>query len=61
VVLIKIAYFYVHHHFRNDMFFASLKSLRKLMESSICAAITFLLLKQLAQILYINEMNHKSD
>ena len=52
VVLIKIAYFYVHHHFRNDMFFASLKSLRKLMESSICAAITFLLLKQLAQILY---------
>ena len=51
VILIKIAYFYVHHHFRNDMFFASLKSLRKLMESTICAGVTFLLLKQLAQIL----------
>ncbi|MGI5832796.1 MAG: polysaccharide biosynthesis protein [Thermoguttaceae bacterium] len=52
VILIKIVYFYVHHHFRNDMFFASIKSLRKIMESSVCALITFLLLKQLSSILY---------
>ena len=53
VILIKIAYFYAHHHFRNDMFFASLRSLRKLLESTICASVTFLLLKQLAQILLV--------
>ena len=50
-ILTKIAYFYVHHHFRNDMFFASLKSLRKILESTACATITFFLLRQLSIIL----------
>ena len=52
-IIIKIVYFYVHHHFRNDMFFASLKSLRKILESTACATITFLLLRQLSIILAI--------
>lgn len=51
IILIKAVYFCIHHHFRNDFFFASVKSLRKILESSFCALITFLLLKQLSSIL----------
>ena len=52
VIFVKILYFYAHHHFRNDMLFASLRSLRKLVESTFCAGITFLLLKQFSQIVF---------